>query len=86
MIPAADRWGPFADGLDRTERVGRLRTLQAITHLSLGPRGEPLVCELRRAETGKVALEYALAGLNSLAPLDRRRILASYAALSRPSA
>ena len=84
-ITPADRFGPWSDAIDAAERRARLRCLRAIVHLFLGPRGEPLTCELRRAESNDQALEYALAALNGLAALDRRRVLASYAALHRPA-
>lgn len=85
MIPAADRWGPFANGLEPGERVARLRSLRAIAQLLLGPRGVELRAHLCRAETDDAALPYAVDALNRLASRDRRGVLASYAALSRPS-
>lgn len=85
MIPSLQHWGPFADGLRPSERLARLRALRAIVRLLTGPRGTVLEAELSRAETGEVALCDALAGLHALVPLDRRRVLASYAALSRPA-
>ena len=86
MIASANRFGPWSDRIDEPERRARLRCLRAIAHLSLGSRGKTLVLELWRAERNDAALEPALAALNELAPLDRRGVLASYAALSRPIA
>ncbi len=76
-----DRWGPFADGISQAERVARLRCLRTIAHLLLGPRGMPLKAALLRAETGEVALDHAHAAIDALPSLDRRRVLASYAAM-----
>ena len=86
MIPAVDRWGPFRHDLDPAERVARLRCLHAVVHLTTGPRGAHLVALLHQAERDLAALEPALHALNHLAGLDRRHVLASYAALNRPSA
>lgn len=83
MIAPGDRYGPWADQIDDAERRARLRGLRAIVRLQLGPRGQHLAAELARAESNAVALEYALAALNSLGAIDRRHVLASYAALAR---
>lgn len=83
-ILSVDRWGPFADDLDGAERTARLRTLQAVVHLLIGPRGAGLTQLLRDAERDQIRLPDALKGLNALAPLDRRRVLGSYAAITRP--
>ncbi|SFM99659.1 hypothetical protein [Methylobacterium pseudosasicola] len=85
MIPAVDRWGPFADRIEPGERIARLRCLTAIAHLSCGPRAAELVGSLKEAESNPDVLPGALAVLNGLASLDRRRILASYAALNAPA-
>ena len=85
MNVSIEQWGPFALDLDPAERVARLRCLRAIVHLTCGGRADALSCELRRAESGRVALVYALAALNDLDPLDRRRVWASYAAINRPA-
>lgn len=86
MIPALDRWGPFRPDLDEAERRARLRCLRAIVHLSTGPRGVALADLLRRAESDPAALPAAIDALDRLAGLDRRHVLASYAALNRPAA
>ncbi|WP_342150370.1 hypothetical protein [Methylorubrum sp. SB2] len=84
MIALTDRFGPWADDIDRAERLARLRSMRAIVRLATGPRGEALANELHRAERDASRLPFALAALDHLAPLDRRQILASYAALHRP--
>lgn len=83
-IAPGDRWGPFADGLEPGERIGRLRTLVAVVHLLVGARGRELVLALREAERDAGALPAALDALARLEPLDRRRALASYAIITRP--
>lgn len=84
MIRAADAFGPWAADITPTERVARLRAMQAITRLSCGPRGETLCALLRLAETDPTGLEAAAAALARLEPLDYRRVLASYAQVHRP--
>lgn len=85
-IPTHDRWGPFASGLDPCERRARLRSLRAIARLHLGQRGTILIDALRAAETDDGRLSDALTVLDRLASVDRRRVLASYAAFTRPPA
>lgn len=86
MTGAGSAYGPWATGLDHAERLARLRSMRAIVRLSTGPRGDHLAELLHRAERDPRALEPALVELDSLDPLDRRRILASFAALARPAA
>ena len=76
-----DSFGPWRDGLDPGERLARTRSLRAIVHLLAGQRGIVLQDHLRQAETDDAAFAPALAALDALEPLDRRRILASYATL-----
>lgn len=85
MIPAVDRWGPFADRIEPCERIARIRVLAAIAHLSCGPRSVELVALLQTSEADAAALPVALAALNRLAPLDKRRIWAAYANLTAPT-
>jgi len=84
MIRPADAFGPWATGITPTERVARLRAMQAIARLSCGPRGDMLCTLLRSAETDPAGLEAAAAALARLEPLDFRRVLASYAQVHRP--
>jgi hypothetical protein len=77
-------FGPWRDDIPADERKARLRELRALTYL-LAPQS-PLVVALKAAETGdQAALDAALAELDRLPALARRRILATYAALSRPA-
>lgn len=85
-VAPADRWGPFADDIDPAERLARLRSLRAIAHLCLGPRGAAVVDALHRSERDPDHLPAALRTLDALAPLDRRQVLASFARLHRPPA
>lgn len=85
LIPSADRWGPFADSLDLAERRARLRALRSVVHLLIGPRAGQLRALLKEAESDAALLPAALKALDALTPLDRRRVLASYAAIERPS-
>lgn len=80
-IPTRDQWGPFRPDIEPPERLARLRSLRVVVHLLVGPRGVELEKHLRDAETDRPALLRALDALDRLAPLDRRRVLASYAAV-----
>lgn len=86
MIAPRDAWGPFRLDLGEAERRARLRCLRAVVHLSTGTRGADLADLLRCAESDPTALPAAIDALDRLAGLDRRHVLASYAALNRPAA
>jgi hypothetical protein len=86
MIRASDGWGPFAPGLDAAELRARLRSLRQTARLLAGPRAADLCRRLAEAETDPAALEPACRAIDALAATDRRQILASYAALTRPAA
>jgi hypothetical protein len=77
-------FGPWRDDIGEAERLARLREMRVLAYL-LAPKS-PLVVALKAAETGdQAALDAALAELDRLPALARRRILATYAALSRPA-
>jgi hypothetical protein len=81
--PAAG-FGPWRYDIGEAERLARLREMRVLAYL-LAPKS-PLVAALKTAETGDQAvLDAALAELDRLPALARRRILATYAALSRPA-
>ena len=82
VIPAGEKWGPFAEGIDPAEQRARLRSLRALAKVYAGPRAAEACRLLARAETDPTALELASMALNRLAPTDRRNVLASYARLS----
>lgn len=81
-----DRWGPFSPGITDCERIARLRSLRAIVRLLLGPRGDVLARAVQCAEDGAVSLDALHRALSRLPSLDRRKVLASYAALTKPAA
>jgi hypothetical protein len=78
--------GPFNPTISDCERRARLRSLHAISRLYLGQRGEALGQLLHCAETDATLLGRAAVKVDRLASLDRRKVLASYAGLSRFSA
>lgn len=82
----ADTWGPFEVGLDDCERMARLRSLRAITRLLLGRDGDLLARMLQCAESGHVSLDAVNAALNRLPSIPLRKILGTYAALTKPAA
>lgn len=77
-------FGPWRPGIDDAERRARCRSMRAVAGLIAGPRADPLVGFLLAAETDDDALELAADALEDLDPLDRRKILASYAARAAP--
>lgn len=80
-------FGPFAEGIDRAERVARLRALRAIalTFARRWPPAGPLLIEtLARAEHDDAVLPLALELLEQLPTIPRRRIEATYGDLGRP--
>lgn len=83
-MTSTDEWGPFDPAIDDCERRARLRSLRTIVRMGLGPRGAILERALMCAETGAVSLETLNGVLTRLPSLDFRKILASYAALTRP--
>ena len=83
-IAQSDRFGPWADGLSTAERRARLRCLRGLVHVLCGPRGQDLAEMLDRAEFDGGALRESVEALARLEPMDRRRVLATYAKLHRP--
>ncbi|TXM65878.1 hypothetical protein FV226_24340 [Methylobacterium sp. WL12] len=83
MIPLANQWGPFHPRLDPSERLLRLRTLHVIARLLCGHRAETLIDALSEAEATETALPTALAAVDRLDALDRRKILGTYAAITK---
>lgn len=80
------QFGPWATGLDVAELRARLRSLRAIARILAGRRATAMNALLLQAETDPAALVPAADALDGLAPLDRRRILAAYAATPYPPA
>ena len=80
-------FGPFVAGVERAERVARLRALRAIalTFARRWPPPGPLLIEaLARAEFDDTALPLALQQLEALPTIPRRKIQATYLDLGRP--
>ncbi len=73
-------FGPWAARLSTAERRARWRSLRSLATVFCGP-GHPLVAELRQAEHDRTAARRALALLDTLAPLPRRRLLSVYLAV-----
>lgn len=84
MIAPCDQFGPWRPDITDGERLARLRSLRAIAHLTLGPRGNNLASALHRSERDPSHLAVALRALDALAPLERRQVLTSFASLHRP--
>lgn len=77
-------FGPFAPDLDAAERAARARALAAFLFgYAGGPRAADVVLALRRLETDPSAAAEALAALDRIPAIGRRRALAAYAALNR---
>lgn len=83
-IAPADAFGPWASNLSTAERCARLRCLRGLVHVLCGPRGRDLAELLHRAESDSGALRGSVDALARLQPVDRRRVLATYAKLHRP--
>jgi hypothetical protein len=73
-------FGPWAVAVDPAERLARLRSLRALALLLARPHAR-FIRALALAETDPASLPEALALLDRLPALTRRRLLASYAAL-----
>jgi hypothetical protein len=78
--PAAP-FGPWSPGIDPVERVAQLRSLAALAAVFTGSL-HPLVTELRAAETNHAAAGRALALLDGLPSLTRRRLLATFSTIT----
>lgn len=83
-LEPARQFGPWALDLEPGERLARLRSLRALARVLVGPRAVELCELLHQAETDPAALVLAADVLDRLAPLDMRRLLSTYASLTRP--
>jgi hypothetical protein len=84
MARADPGFGPWRSDIPADERKARCRELRALARL-LAPKS-PLAAALKAAEDGDAdALALALAEIDRLPALPRRRILATYAALMKPA-
>jgi hypothetical protein len=84
--PSAEKYGPFRADRDPVERRCQLRSMGTVAHMLFGVNCE-LVRFLRAAEDGDaVALSRAYDAVEALAPLHRRRLLATFSAVTWPHA
>jgi hypothetical protein len=85
MTRPTSLFGPWSPNVDPVERTAQFRSLAALAAVSVGS-GHPLVAELRAAETDRNAAERALALLDALPSLTRRRLIATFGAITfRPA-
>jgi len=85
MTSPAAPLGPWSPGIAPVERVAQLRSLAALAAVFTGSL-HPLVTELRAAETNHAAAGRALALLDALPSLTRRRLIATFGAVTfRPT-
>jgi hypothetical protein len=75
-------FGPFATDLDPAERLARIRSMRALASV-FAHRHQSFVDTLRAAEVDPAAFGEACRLLDTLPALNRRRLLASYADLTR---
>jgi hypothetical protein len=76
-IAGNDLYGPWAPGLDKTERIARLRSFRTLTLLFA--HGETaFIGALAAAESSDTALRLSRVLFDQVSALPRRKILASY--------
>ena len=81
----AGLFGPWSPHVGPIERTAQFRSLAALAAMSVGS-GHQLVAELRAAETDRDAAQRALALLDALPSLTRRRLIATFGAITfRPA-
>ena len=84
-IQPSPGFGLWTRRLSTAERRARWRAMRSLAIVFCGP-AHPFVAELREAEHSRTAARRALALLDALAPLSRRRLLAVDATVHRQSA
>jgi len=82
MVAAAEPFGPFRADVDPVERVAQLRSLRSLVRV-FAPQRE-LELALQAAETDAVHGARALIMFDSLPPLKRRNVLATFAYIHAP--
>jgi hypothetical protein len=80
-VPGA--FGPWSPGLDSMERLAQLRCLAGLAAGFVGS-GNPLVAALRAAERDGETAARALELLDRVPSLTRRRLLATFGAVTWP--
>ena len=76
-------FGPWSPSCEPAERMARLRAMRAMALLLARPHAS-FIRALELGESNPTSLSEALALLEQLPALTRRRLLASYARLARP--
>lgn len=78
MKDGSDNIGPWAEGCSPAEKLARLRSLRTIAMCMFGAT-TPIAKPLFLAESlDPTEMADALAALNAMPALDRRKLLASY--------
>jgi hypothetical protein len=85
MTSPAAPLGPWSPGIAPVERVAQLRSLAALAAVFTSSL-HPLVTELRKADTDPDAAERALALLDGLPSLTRRRLISTFGTVTFRSA
>jgi hypothetical protein len=75
-------FGPWVPNIDSGERLARIRSMRALALVFVRPQRDFLEA-LARAEIDSAALVTALELLEKLPALPKRKLLATYADLSR---
>jgi hypothetical protein len=79
----AGAFGPWRNEIEPVERIAQLRSLAALAAIYLGSNHN-LVVQLRNAENNDEALKTAGALLDRIPALTRRRLLATFGAITWP--
>jgi hypothetical protein len=85
MTSPVTPFGPWSQAVGPVERIAQFRALCALTAAYCGSSHD-LVGELRAAETDRNAADRAIALLDALPSLTRRRLIATFGAITvRPA-
>jgi hypothetical protein len=76
-------FGPFLAHVDRVEKIAQLRSLATSAAAFLGP-GHELVSTLRRAENDEAAAAEALALIDKVPSLTKRKLLSLFGSVTWP--
>ncbi len=84
MTSSSSKYGPWSPSVsDQTERIAQLRSLAAISAAHLGS-DHAIVGILRNAESDHTRFVEAQAYFDALPSLIRRRVLATFSAITWP--
>jgi hypothetical protein len=76
-------FGPWAPGIDAVERKAQFRSLATLAAAFTGS-SSPVVAALRAAEADPTKADAALAALNAVPALRRRRLLSVFGSVTWP--